>query len=225
MRNLIKTVRDLTGKDRKPVLFLIPVLALVVLFTADCATKKFVTQQVTDLDKKVESVSSEVEESQKRLGEHDAKLATIGDLVGKQDSEIKAADAKIEEVRGLVRGQLISKETVRTGDTKFGFDSAELSPEAKAVLDAFVQKLIAENKGVYLEIQGHTDNVGPDAHNLALGQKRAEAVRDYLYRQYHIPLHRMEVISLGSSQPAVDNTTREGRAQNRRIEILVYGQA
>jgi outer membrane protein OmpA-like peptidoglycan-associated protein len=225
MRNSLKTVGDLTGRGRRPALFLIPVVALAVLFTADCATKKFVTQQVTDLDKKVESVSSEVEESQKRLGEHDQKLATIGDLVGKQDSEIKAADAKIEEVRGLVRGQLISKETVRTGDTKFGFDSAELSPEAKAILDTFVQKLIAENKGVYLEIQGHTDSVGPEAHNLALGQKRAEAVRDYLYRQYHLPLHRMAVISLGSSLPAVDNKTREGRAQNRRIEILVYGQA
>jgi outer membrane protein OmpA-like peptidoglycan-associated protein len=218
-------MKDQITKNRGSALFLIPVVALAVLFTADCATKKFVTQQVTDLDQKVENVSAQVEESQKRLGEHDAKLSTIGELVGKQDSEIKAADAKIEEVRGLVRGQLISKETVRTGDTKFGFDSAELSPEAKAVLDAFVQKLIAENKGVYLEIQGHTDSAGPDAHNLALGQKRAEAVRDYLYRQYHIPLHRMEVISLGSSQPAVDNKTREGRAQNRRIEILVYGQA
>ena len=217
-------MKNLTGRKRASALFLIPVVAFVILFTADCATKKFVTQQVTDLDKKVEGVSASVEESQKRLGEHDQKLATIGELVGKQDSEIKAADAKIEEVRGLVRGQLVSKETVRTGEGKFGFDSAELSPETKTVLDAFVQKLIAENKGVYIEIQGHTDNVGPDAYNLALGQRRAEAVRDYLYKQYKIPLHRMAVISLGSSEPVADNKTRDNRAQNRRIEILVYGQ-
>ncbi len=199
-----------------------PVMAFVLLFTADCATKKFVNQQITDIDKKVEGVSAEVEASQTRLKEHDERLATIGELVSQQDSQIKATDARIEEFKGLVRGQLVSKETVRTDDTKFGFDSFELSPEARAVLDAFVQKLIAENKGVYLEIQGHTDSTGPEEYNLALGQRRAEAVRDYLYRQYHVPLHRMSVISLGSSQPVVDNKNREGRAQNRRIEILVY---
>ena len=215
-------MKDLITKTRRSALFLIPVVALVVLFTADCATKKFVVQQVTDIDKKVENVGAQVESSQKRLNEHDQKLATIGELIGQQDSQIKAADARIEEVKGLIRGELVSKETVRTGDTKFGFDSFELNPEAKAVIDAFVQKLVAENKGVYLEIQGHTDSVGPEAYNLALGQRRAEAVRDYLYKQYNIPLHRMEVISLGSTQPAVDNKTREGRAQNRRIEILVY---
>lgn len=203
----------------------IPVVALVLLFTADCATKKFVNQQVTDLDKKVQNVGAQVESSQTRLREHDERLATIGELIGQQDSQIKAADATIEEVKGLVRGQLVAKETVRTGDTKFGFDSYALTPEAKAVLDAFVQKLVAENKGVYIEIQGHTDSTGPEEHNLALGQKRAEVVRDYLYGQYHIPLYRMAVISLGSTQPVADNKTREARAQNRRIEILVYGQA
>jgi outer membrane protein OmpA-like peptidoglycan-associated protein len=201
---------------------LILVMAFLVIFTSGCASKKFVVQEVADIDKKVEDVSVEVEANQKRLREHDEKLATIGDLISKQDSQVKAVDAKIDEVKGLIRGNLIARETLRTSDAKFGFDSFQLTPEAKAALDSFVQKLVAENKGVYLEIQGHTDSAGPDEYNLALGKNRAEAVRDYLYRQYHIPLHRMEVISLGSSKPLVDNSTREGRAQNRRIEILVY---
>ena len=201
---------------------LILVMAFLVIFTSGCASKKFVVQEVADIDKKVEDVSAEVEANQKRLREHDEKLATIGDLISKQDSQVKAVDAKIDEVKGLIRGNLIARETLRTSDAKFGFDSFQLTPEAKAALDSFVQKLVAENKGVYLEIQGHTDSAGPDEYNLALGKNRAEAVRDYLYRQYHIPLHRMEVISLGSSKPLVDNSTREGRAQNRRIEILVY---
>jgi outer membrane protein OmpA-like peptidoglycan-associated protein len=209
-------------KSQKSALLSIPVMGFILLFTSDCATKKYVRQEVADLDKKVENVGVAVEANQVRLREHDEKLATIGELINQQGSQVKAADARIEEVRGLVRGQLVSKETVRTGDTKFGFASFELTPEARAALDAFVQKLVAENKGVYIEIQGHTDNSGPAEYNLALGQKRAEAVRDYLYKQYHIPLYRMAVISLGSSQPAVDNSTREGRAQNRRIEILVY---
>jgi len=201
---------------------LILVMAFLVILTSGCASKKFVVQEVADIDKKVEDVSVEVEANQKRLREHDEKLATIGDLISKQDSQVKAVDAKIDEVKGLIRGNLIARETLRTSDAKFGFDSFQLTPEAKAALDSFVQKLVAENKGVYLEIQGHTDSAGPDEYNLAIGKNRAEAVRDYLYRQYHIPLHRMEVISLGSSKPLVDNSTREGRAQNRRIEILVY---
>ncbi len=82
--------------------------------------------------------------------------------------------------------------------------------------------LIAQDKGVYLEIRGHTDSSGPESWNLVLGKKRAEAVMEYLHKKYNIPLHRMEVISYGSSEPVADNATRNGRDQNRRVEILVF---
>jgi outer membrane protein OmpA-like peptidoglycan-associated protein len=82
--------------------------------------------------------------------------------------------------------------------------------------------LIAQNKGLYLEIQGHADSSGPEDWNLFLGKKRAEAVMEYLHNMYHIPLHRMEVISYGSDKPIADNSSSEGRAQNRRVVILVY---
>jgi outer membrane protein OmpA-like peptidoglycan-associated protein len=200
--------------------FLVLVYALVL--TSGCASKKFVIQEVSAIDQKVEDVSGEVENNQTRLREHDEKLSTIGELIAQQDSRLKAVDTKVEEVGVLVRGHLIAKETVRNGDAKFGFDQSELVPDAKAVVDAFAQRLIQENKGVFLEIQGHTDSTGADGYNLGLGKKRAEAVKEYLYKQHRIPLHRMEVISLGSAQPVADNATREGRAQNRRIEILVF---
>jgi len=112
--------------------------------------------------------------------------------------------------------------TLKNSDAKFAFDSAALSDAAKGILDGFVQKLVTENKGVYIEIQGHTDNTGSDETNYALGQKRAEAVLMYLYKQYKIPMHRMSAVSLGSSMPIADNSTRDGRSQNRRVEILVY---
>jgi len=57
---------------------------------------------------------------------------------------------------------------------------------------------------------------------LILGKRRAEAVMEYLHKKYNIPLHRMEVISYGSDAPVGDNSTREGRAQNRRVVILVF---
>ena len=147
----------------------------------------------------------------------------IGDnYIAQQQSQFKGVDARIEEVKKLTQGKLIYKETVRNNEAKFAIDSYEVGAEGKAGLDKFVEVLITQNRGIYLEIQGHTDNTGPEAWNQQLGLKRAEAVMEYLYKQHHIPLHRMQVISFGSLAPVADNGSRDGRAQNRRVEILVY---
>jgi outer membrane protein OmpA-like peptidoglycan-associated protein len=209
-------------KSRQLILFAGFVLVVALVTGPACATKKFVKTESATLDQKITEVSNDVEASQKRLSEHDEKLATIGSLISQQDGQIKAVDGKVEEVKTLIKGNLVLTATLKSGDAKFGFDSAALTPEAKNILDGFVQKLVSENKGVYIEIQGHTDNTGTDEVNMALGQKRADAVMMYLYKQYHIPLHRMSVVSLGSSMPIADNGTRDGRSQNRRVEILVY---
>jgi outer membrane protein OmpA-like peptidoglycan-associated protein len=209
-------------KSRQLVLFAGFVLVVALVTGPACATKKFVRTESATLDQKISEVSTEVEASQKRISEHDEKLSTIGSLISQHDNQFKAVDGKIEEVKTLIKGNLVMTATVKSSDAKFGFDSAALSPEAKGILDAFVQRLITENKGVYIEIQGHTDSTGSDEINQALGQKRAEGVMLYLYKQHHIPLHRMSVVSLGSSMPVADNGTRDGRAQNRRVEVLVY---
>jgi outer membrane protein OmpA-like peptidoglycan-associated protein len=199
----------------------IVILAGLIL-SSGCATKKYVRQETATIDQKVEGIESAIEENQKRIKEHDERLTTIGSLITQHEAQFKAVDGKIEEVKKYAQGKLIFKETLRNDEAKFKFDSAELSPEAKAALDKFVEMLIAQDRGVYLEIQGHTDNTGPESWNLLLGEKRARAVMEYFYKQHHIPLHRMQVISYGSSASVADNSTREGRAQNRRVEILVY---
>jgi outer membrane protein OmpA-like peptidoglycan-associated protein len=203
--------------------YLLALLIVAGVFLATgCASKGYVRGEMTTLDQKVEGVEEAVEESQKRIKEHDERLATIGETIAAQDSKLKAVDGRIDEVRKSVKGTLIMKETIRSGDAKFGFDSWELAPEAQAALDTFVAALIETNVGVYLEIQGHTDGTGEAAWNLTLGEKRAQAVKDYLYKKHHIPLHRMEVVSFGSAAPVADNGTSQGRAANRRVEILVY---
>lgn len=209
-------------KNRQFVILAGFVLLVALVTGPACATKKFVRTESATLDQKIAEVSTDVEASQKRLKEHDDQLATIGSLISQHDGQFKTVDGKIEEVKTLIKGNLVMTATVKNSDAKFGFDSASLSPEAKGVLDAFVQRLVSENKGVYIEIQGHTDSTGTDEVNQALGQKRAEAVLMYLYKQHHIPLHRMSAVSLGSSMPIADNGTRDGRGQNRRVEILVY---
>jgi len=77
------------------------------------------------------------------------------------------------------------------------------------------------DKTVYLEIEGHTDNVGSEEYNKVLGERRAEAVRVYLNEKGGIPLHAMNVISYGEDEPVSDNGSRTGRAQNRRVVIRV----
>jgi outer membrane protein OmpA-like peptidoglycan-associated protein len=208
---------------KKTFLFYAMVLVIgLAILGSSCATKKYVSTEVATVDQKVASMSSEIEEAQKRISEHDEKLATIGELIGKHDAQFKQVDGEIEEVKTLIRGNLVMTATLSNNEAKFAFDSAELSSEAKAAIDRFVQRLIEENKGIYLEIQGHTDNTGPEEVNITLGQKRAEAVMMYLYKTHRIPLHRMAAVSYGSSTPVADNSSREGRATNRRVEILVY---
>ncbi len=198
------------------------VAAGAILVGPACATKKMVVREIANVDQKIEGVEASVEENQQRLKDHDQRLASIGSLIAQHDTQFKTVDGKIEEVRKVAQGTLLFKETIRDNNAHFKFDSAELSPEAKTSLDGLVSKLIAEDRGVWLEIQGHTDKTGPEDFNMLLGEKRAKAVEDYLYRQHHIPLHRMETVSYGFSSPVADNSTREGRAQNRRVEVLVY---
>jgi outer membrane protein OmpA-like peptidoglycan-associated protein len=85
---------------------------------------------------------------------------------------------------------------------------------------AFVEKLKNDNRNVYLEIQGHTDSAGPDSLNRRLGEERAEAVRLFL-NQHGVALNRMSTISYGEKDPMASNKTRSGRAQNRRVVLVV----
>jgi outer membrane protein OmpA-like peptidoglycan-associated protein len=73
----------------------------------------------------------------------------------------------------------------------------------------------------YIEIQGHTDNIGSESYNLKLGHNRADAAMRYLNMEQGIPMFRMNVVSYGEYKPIADNSTREGRAQNRRVTLVV----
>ena len=213
--------------NKNRITFLVGAVFLIGLITnTGCATKKYVMGGMATLDQKVEGMETAVEENQKRIKEHDERLTTIGSLITQHKSVLNQQkselDSKISEVRRFAQGKLILQEIIRNDEAKFEFESYELGDEAKVALDRLVERLIAQNKGLYLEIQGHADSSGPEDWNVYLGKKRAEAVMEYLHNNYHIPLHRMEVISYGSDKPIADNSTSEGRSQNRRVMILVY---
>lgn len=105
---------------------------------------------------------------------------------------------------------------VLTG-TSFAFDSFQLTSAAMAELQDTIESLKA-NSSLRIRIDGHTDNVGPDAYNKLLSERRAQAVKDYIVGE-GIAADRIQIRGLGPSSPVADNSTPAGRAQNRRVEV------
>jgi outer membrane protein OmpA-like peptidoglycan-associated protein len=136
------------------------------------------------------------------------------------DQTTRDALARAEAANKLAEGKFLYSMVLSDDSVKFPVDSSELSPEAQTRLMDFAQKLKADNRNVYLEIQGHTDSTGSKALNMRLGADRAEAVRLFFNRQ-GVPLNRMSTISYGDTAPVAPNNTREGRAQNRRVVVIV----
>jgi len=107
------------------------------------------------------------------------------------------------------------------GSIQFEFDSHVLSAEAKKGIDAVVEPVKEADNNFFLELQGHTDGFGTEAYNLNLGLNRARAVMGYLYTQHDIPLDRMNGFSCGELKPVASNSFAEGRAENRRVTVVV----
>lgn len=103
----------------------------------------------------------------------------------------------------------------------FDAGAAALGQEARASLDGMYERLLAEATDFYLEIQGHSDPTGSEAANRRLAEQRAEVVREYLHREWDVPLERMGVTAHGSAVPVAYNHTSTGREQNRRVVVVV----
>jgi outer membrane protein OmpA-like peptidoglycan-associated protein len=157
-----------------------------------CASHRFVRDNIEVVDTRVTGVEG-----------------LAGEALGRANAAHKLAE-----------GKFLYEVVLSDDSMKFPTDEHALSPEAEARLAELVQRLKAENRNVYLEIQGHTDAVGDAAYNEKLGEARAEAVRRYLSRD-GIALNRMATISYGEEAPVASNDTPEGRAQNRRVAIIV----
>jgi peptidoglycan-associated lipoprotein len=199
--------------NRKPWIIALSLTAALV-GTTGCATKKYVKQETGAVNTRVDEVQGQVEQTQTRLNTHDKQIGEISQTA--QDALRRA-----QEAGKLAEGKFLY-ETILTDDkVKFGFDTSDLSPEGQAAIDEFAAKIKQDNKNVYVEIQGHTDNVGSEKYNEELGLLRAESVRRYLNQKQSFPLHRINVISYGESSPIADNKTREGRSQNRRVALVV----
>jgi OOP family OmpA-OmpF porin len=105
----------------------------------------------------------------------------------------------------------------------FALNSTRVDNRCKATLDEVALRMKQEAKRSALVI-GYTDSTGPEASNLRVSERRAEAVKSYLVTRHAIDPSRITVEGRGEAEPVGDNTTREGRAQNRRARIILRVQ-
>jgi peptidoglycan-associated lipoprotein len=190
-----------------------------------CATKDFVNERVgaegARLDSSIASVNSSlsatISANDKR---YEDRFSSLQNANGATTKLAQDALARANAAHKLAEGKLLA-ETILTDDKfRFQFGAAKVNKEAETMLGDLVSKLKAENKNVYIEIQGHTDRVGSTRSNLRLGQERADAVRQYLHKA-GIPLHRINTVSYGETQLAATGKSRQAHSQNRRVVVMV----
>lgn len=219
----------------------VPLALLVLLLQAGCATKKYVKQQIDPVSGRVDELTEVSKRNENAIKDVDSRaqsgIQSVQARANEVDQKAVAANQKAEDaqqqalnnktqISGLetqFNQKLTNLDSYKPADTvsiNFKFNSSELSDESKATLDTLGSK-VKGTKGYVLELQGFTDKTGSDSYNLALSQKRSEAVVRYLSQQHEVPLFRMFVLGLGASKEVDSNKTKEGRAANRRVEITL----
>jgi outer membrane protein OmpA-like peptidoglycan-associated protein len=208
-------------------------LSLFIVFgSTACATKKYARTQINERVTPLEQRTGELEETSRRNSQDITSLNNnVKDISGRADRAQAQADTAlaranevntradgIEQNVGNLRENLDKYAVQNTATVNFKLESYQLSPEAQLALDNLAAQIKDRNNFI-LEIQGFADDKGSDNYNHQLTAKRAEAVRRYLAEKHNISLYRMHILGFGEVRPVADNTTKEGRAQNRRVEI------
>lgn len=223
------------------------VLSLVA--GSGCASKKYVResvapvqQRVNELETKTTTTDAElaklderVDKDISRLDERTqsalndaarAKEAADGAQVSADGAAGQAADAKTFAGTGLTRLEQTMVDMTRfeqraSESLLFGFDKAELAPEAKQQLSGLIAQAGSRTRYI-IEVRGFTDMTGSADYNLRLSQRRADAVVRELNSTLNVPLRAIHQLGLGQDAPTADNKTADGRKQNRRVEVTLY---
>lgn len=204
---------------------LLAVAAVVVVIwfgLSGCATQKYVREQIAQtVDTKIVETQNQVEANQMEIARMKEAASDQDEQMHKLSSTTVEALERAEEIGKVAEGKLLYDVTFTDESVHFAFKKSNLSKETKLALDGFAETMKTENRDVYIEIQGHTCDIGTKEYNMMLGLARAEAVRWYLHTQHGIPLHRLHTISYGEFKPIADNSIRGNRAINRRVKIVV----
>jgi len=210
-------------------------LAASMAATFGCTSKNYVKQQTTPLINKTNELDDMTAKNSKDIKDVDARAQAGIQAVNAKTSEVEqkaqaanqnatsaqqVADAANNRVGILTNtvANLDNYRPVAETSVKFGFNKDNLTAKSK---DALYQLAgtISSTKGYIITLEGGTDSVGSPDYNYDLSQRRANSVIQYLASKYNVPAHKIYVIGLGKDKPLETNKTREGRADNRRVDV------
>jgi outer membrane protein OmpA-like peptidoglycan-associated protein len=213
------------------------VLGSLLLVQGCIATRDWVKEQM-------DPVSARVSQGEERMNQAESQIATLtnrttgveGKLgqfegrLGQFEGRLGQLDAKTDKALSSLANLRLERRFVidMKEGANFAFNSTALPAQARKEIDGFLSDLKGDTAGAdgtMFLVAGHTDNAGSEDYNYELGKKRAEAVSRYLITQKKMDPLKVIAVSYGESAPLQDNTTSQGRAKNRRVEILVYRDA
>jgi outer membrane protein OmpA-like peptidoglycan-associated protein len=210
-------------------------LAVSMAATVGCSSKNYVKQQTTPLINKTNELDDLTAKNSKDIKDVDARaqagIQAVNTKTADVEQKAQAAGqsaASAQQMADAANGRVgVLTNTVANLDNyrpvaetsvKFGFNRDNLTPKAKEALDQLAGT-ISSTKGYIIALEGSTDSVGSADYNYDLSQRRANAVIQYLAAKYNVPAHKIYVIGLGKDKPVETNKTREGRADNRRVDV------
>ena len=210
-------------------------LAASMVATVGCTTKNYVKQQTTPLINKTNELDDMTAKNSKDIKDVDTRaqagISAVNAKTADVEQKAQAAGqsaASAQQMADAANGRVgVLTNTVANLDNyhpvaetsvKFAFNRDNLTPKAKEALDQLAGT-IASTKGYIIALEGSTDSVGPADYNYDLSQRRANSVIQYLASKYNVPAHKIYVIGLGKDKPVETNKTKEGRADNRRVDV------
>ena len=210
-------------------------LAASMAATVGCTSKNYVKQQTTPLINKTNELDDMTAKNSKDIKDVDARAQSGIQAVNAKTADVEqkaqaagqsaataqqTADTANNRVGVLTNtvANLDNYRPVAETSVKFRFNKDNLTPEAKQALDQLAGT-ISSTKGYIIALEGSTDSVGPADYNYDLSQRRANSVIQYLASKYSVPAHKIYVIGLGKDKPVESNKTKEGRADNRRVDV------
>jgi OmpA-OmpF porin, OOP family len=207
----------------------------VLALSSGCATKNYVRKEMGPTVNKVNELDELTAKNTNAIREVDARaqqgIAGVNAKAQEVDQKAQVAGQKANDAQtlastaatradqlGNVVANLDNYRPVAEASVHFGFDKADLTKKAKEALDQLAAE-IPNTKGYLVELVGGTDSVGDKGYNYELSKRRAAAVTQYLASQHNIPAHKIYVVGLGEDKAAAENTSAQGRRENRRVDV------
>jgi outer membrane protein OmpA-like peptidoglycan-associated protein len=208
--------------------FAVLLIALPVLVLQGCvATQDWVREQLTPTESRVGKLEGQLEQMTTRMSATENRLTSAEGRISQVDAKVDEVNIKADKALNSVANLRLERKLLL--DLKDGAfyasNSTVLTAAGKHNIDVFLSDLksdLAENSNVELVVAGYTDDTGTQAYNYELGLLRAKGIMKYLTLEKNVNPARVSSVSYGATAPVGDNSTTQGREQNRRVEIRVY---